>query len=815
MELRNIKETWNRATKTWSQASRATNAAIVAVAGLCMATPAICEPLNLLFIGNSYTYGYGSNRSVPTMVSDIAIAAGHPAPTFIDASVGSATLASHDATNTNVINIGLPMGQHWDRVILQDQSLMCTIFGSVAVHRSAFVSYFTKVRQHSPDAIAIGYETWSRAPLHPYFTSPQTYFPGGAAEMTAQIKNGYELSTADAIAAFGPGTSRVARVGEAWQAANWDRLHIDDMSHAQNRGSLLAAMVLYATIYGDATVQDIDHTGLVNLLLLSPEDGAFLSAAAQRTIGTVTPGNEIYWTNANTGASVAWRTDDTPEDGEFVLGAVALSNNDDPRWKLCARADVNLDGAMDLIWRHADTGEMRAWLMRGSETLRLVVLPTVADVRWELRAMADFNLDGIADFVWRNGATGENVVWRMRPPVGSGSSFALGGIALIEQLPSVRDANWQIEGVADFNGDDKPDVLWRNVRTAATAAWLMDGLAYQASVEITPTRTDVNWRVAAIADYDHDGKSDLVWRSLLTGEMELWLMDGVSQRAVVAMPTVADTSWRTLGQGAFASETRRDFNGDGYEDLVWRHASNGQNALWLMRDWDFARLVTLETIANANWTIAAVGDLTRDNKPDVLWRNSATGQNVLWIMDGLARRASIDVPTVAKTDWEVGAIADVNGDETNDLVWLDRGTGQMLAWVLDGTPEDGTWVRSLAPLEAMASARQRVRGSGRFLADGTYDLIVHDLDAAPGDALANQLWVMRGTERIAVTTLPGVADVEWGVRAVADFNRDGKPDVLWRHAATGRNLVWLMDGTGLAWSVELPRVGDVGWELAK
>lgn len=808
-----------RAARIRNQSRQA--AAILMSAGACLCGPiahaqqtAQQQPLNLLYFGNSYTYGYGSTRSVPQMVADIAGIVGHPTPNSVSSTVGSSTLWYHNLQSAGLITSGLPEGQHWDRVIMQDQSLMCTIFGSVELHRQAYVELLGKVLQHSPNATAIGYQTWSRAPLHPYFTSPQTLFPGGAAEMTAQIKNGYDLSTADAIEAYGPDASRVARVGEAWQAASWDRLHIDDQSHAQNRGSLLAAMVIYSTIYNDPTLQDIDYTELVNLLLLTPEDAAFLSAAAQRTIGTITPGNEIYWTNANTGATLAWRTDDTPEDGTFVLGSVTLATNDDTRWKLCGRADLNLDGTMDLIWRNTASGEMRAWLMRGAETLRVVALPTVEDTRWELRATPDVDLDGIADFLWRS-ATGENVVWRMGPPSGSGDNFTPGEVRAIDVLPAVRDPYWQIEGAADFDGDDKPDILWRNVRTGATAAWLMNGTQYASSVDITPSVSDVNARVVAIADYDHDGKSDLVWRNTLTGAMELWVMDGTTRRTVVAMPTVADASWRTLDQGSFASGPTRDFDGDGYADVLWRHKTNGQNAIWLLRDGAFSRLVSLETIADANWKIAAVGDLTRDNKPDVLWRNAATGANVLWIMDGLRRRASIDLPRVSKTTWQVGAIADVNNDETNDLVWVDTSTGQSVAWLLDGTPDDGSWVRSLAPMMEMPNTRHIMLGSGRFFSDGTYDLIIKDLDLPTFELARHQLWIMRGTQRWAIGTLPVVEDPSWSIAAAADFNRDGATDMLWRHNATGENLLWRMRGTEVMGVVELPRVGDTAWEVAR
>ena len=30
-----------------------------------------------------------------------------------------------------------------------------------------------------------------------------------------------------------------------------------------------------------------------------------------------------------------------------------------------------------------------------------------------------------------------------------------------------------------------------------------------------------------------------------------------------------------------------------------------------------------------------------------------------------------------------------------------------------------------------------------------------------------------------------------------DFNGDGKTDILWRHAASGQNVVWFLNGTSL------------------
>jgi hypothetical protein len=35
--------------------------------------------------------------------------------------------------------------------------------------------------------------------------------------------------------------------------------------------------------------------------------------------------------------------------------------------------------------------------------------------------------------------------------------------------------DWQIAGVADFNGDGTGDILWRNVNTGGASIWEMNG----------------------------------------------------------------------------------------------------------------------------------------------------------------------------------------------------------------------------------------------------------------------------------------------------------------------------------------------------
>ena len=58
---------------------------------------------------------------------------------------------------------------------------------------------------------------------------------------------------------------------------------------------------------------------------------------------------------------------------------------------------------------------------------------------------------------------------------------------------------------ADFNGDHKSDILWRN-DFGAVVVWTMNGAALSTSGEIVPAGS--LWSVAAIADLDGDHRAD-------------------------------------------------------------------------------------------------------------------------------------------------------------------------------------------------------------------------------------------------------------------------------------------------------------------
>ncbi|KJU85634.1 FG-GAP repeat-containing protein, partial [Candidatus Magnetobacterium bavaricum] len=131
------------------------------------------------------------------------------------------------------------------------------------------------------------------------------------------------------------------------------------------------------------------------------------------------------------------------------------------------RYDFDGDGHSDVLWRHAITGDVYIWLMKGTSITGGDFVVRNAGTDWDIKAAVDFNGDGKADILWQNSATGDVYMYLMDgTKVSSGGFVAMG-------IPG----NWQIKAVADLDGDGKADVLWQETNTGDVAMWVMNGLS--------------------------------------------------------------------------------------------------------------------------------------------------------------------------------------------------------------------------------------------------------------------------------------------------------------------------------------------------
>jgi hypothetical protein len=178
----------------------------------------------------------------------------------------------------------------------------------------------------------------------------------------------------------------------------------------------------------------------------------------------------------------------------------------------------------------------------------------------------DFDGDGVPDILWRK-SDGKNMIWYMQI---DGTS-----IKLTATVPSLGKS-WKAGGVADFDGDWIPDILWRKSSTGANMIWYMQADGTSIKSTATVPKLGTSWKVGGVADFDGDGVPDILWRKSSTGANKIWYMqnDGTSIKSTATVPSLV-ASWKV---GKIA-----DFDGDGVPDILWRKSSTGANKIWYMQ----------------------------------------------------------------------------------------------------------------------------------------------------------------------------------------------------------------------------------------
>jgi hypothetical protein len=240
------------------------------------------------------------------------------------------------------------------------------------------------------------------------------------------------------------------------------------------------------------------------------------------------------------------------------------------------------------------------------------------------------------------------------------------------------------------------------------------------------------------------------------------------------------------------SIARRDFNGDGTSDLLWRN-TNGLVAAWLMNGLGILQAGGFGTIPS-DWVVEGTGDLNGDGKSDIVWRHT-DGTVAVWLMDGLVLLQGAAFGTISAT-WNIGGTGDLNGDGTSDIVWRNV-DGTVGVWLMNGLAYQGVAFGTIP-------ASWTISGIGDLNGDGTSDIVWRNVDGSVG------VWLMNGTvyQGAAFGTIPGT----WSIAGVGDLNGDAKSDIVWRNV-DGTVAVWLMDGLVLAQGAALGLIPS-DWSLA-
>ena len=267
--------------------------------------------------------------------------------------------------------------------------------------------------------------------------------------------------------------------------------------------------------------------------------------------------------------------------------------------------DLNGDGTVDIVLRH-DDGRWRSVAIAGARVVTAEPLPMTANPAWHPAAIGDFNGDGTDDVLLRR----TDRRWFYYPMDGGQVLTDQRGRANLSSRP-----DWRPVATGDLNGDGRDDLLLRSAE-GAWSYYPMNGrrtIAAERGWADLPH--DPNWRLAGLADFDGDGRDDVLLRHGTAGTWRLYRMDGRRIQSSSMPGFTTNRLWRVAGVG--------DFSGDGRAEVLFRRvdgrwgrqsaaATGPPAAVRLPADW--------------HWRLAGIGDLDGDGGDDVLVRHDQDGR---------------------------------------------------------------------------------------------------------------------------------------------------------------------------------------------
>jgi hypothetical protein len=313
--------------------------------------------------------------------------------------------------------------------------------------------------------------------------------------------------------------------------------------------------------------------------------------------------------------------------------------------------DFNADGKSDLTWHNID-GSVYAMTLNGAAFASGATVYGGLSADWQtLDTQGDYNGDGKSDVLFWNTTTHSAWMTQM-----NGSAISSHGYISYAQNLS---AGWSVaDSTADYNNDGKSDLLWWNSDTNTAFIALHNGATLTA--EATLFSGIAGWTIqSAGGDYNGDGNDDILLWDASTSSLYMMTMNGtaISSQALISGGLTGWTVADALG----------DFNADGKSDILWRNAVSGQVWEYQMNGTSIVSTASVGTVDTSWQIVSAHNDFNADGKADILWKNT-DGSAGISLMDGMTMGAITNLG--AYTDWTVqNADNDVNADGKADLLW--------------------------------------------------------------------------------------------------------------------------------------------------
>jgi hypothetical protein len=242
---------------------------------------------------------------------------------------------------------------------------------------------------------------------------------------------------------------------------------------------------------------------------------------------------------------------------------------------------------------------------------------------------------------------------------------------------------------------------------------------------------------------------------------------------------------------------------------IFLHSDGGQNAYWLMNESVRVGDGTDLPFTGPTWHVKALVDYdpAGPDFSDLIWQND-NGAVAIWQLQGTTPVNQNDLGQNPGPTWHVQAAKDFDGNTVADVLFQND-NGVVALWELQNTA-GGPQILNQFNIGQNPGPTWHAVAAGDFNGDGRAGILFFN-----DNGVSAAIWEMNpngpaigpnGTFTQQVD-LKSTGSPTWHPIAAADFNADGKDDILWQNT-NGTVAIWEMTGNGAGTTTAIKPNGE-------